>query len=79
MNLKTRMEKAIVNSYSNIGGIVVLKEGKTVYENYYNNCTADSTVHVFSVTKSIISVLIGIAIDSGYIKSTEEKVLDFFF
>ena len=78
MLLKTKMEKIINSSYSNIGGIMVLKSGKTLYENYFNECTATSTFHVFSVTKSIISILIGIAIDKGYIKSIDQKVLGFF-
>jgi CubicO group peptidase (beta-lactamase class C family) len=72
------MEKIINNSYNNIGGLIVLKKGKTLYENYYNECTDYSTFHVFSVTKSIVSILIGIAIDKGYIKSINQKVLDFF-
>lgn len=78
MTLKTQMEKVINNSYNNIGGIIVLKNGKTLYENYYNECTDTSTFHVFSVTKSIISILLGIAIDKGYINSINQKVLDFF-
>ena len=78
MILKTKMERIINSSYNNIGGIVVLKNGETQYEKYFNESTAGSTFHVFSVTKSIISALIGIAIDKGYIKSIDQKVLDFF-
>lgn len=78
MNLKTKMEEVINNSYTNMGGIIVLKSGKTVYEKYFNECSAASTLHVFSVTKSIISILIGIAIDKGFIKSINQNVLDFF-
>ncbi len=78
MNLKTQMEKVIHSSYSNIGGLVVLKRGETVYEKYFNGCTAADTFHVFSVTKSILSILIGMAIDQGYMKSIDQKVLDFF-
>jgi len=74
----TELEKIIINDYSNIAGIVVLKDGKTLYENYFNECSSDSRIHVYSVTKSIISILIGIAMDKGYIKSTSQKVLDFF-
>ena len=58
--------------------MVVLKEGKLVYEKYFRECTRESQVHVYSVTKSIISILIGIAIDKGYIQSIDQKVLDFF-
>jgi CubicO group peptidase (beta-lactamase class C family) len=72
------MEQVISKSYNNIGGIVVLKDGKTQFESYYHDCTARSTLHVFSVTKSIISILIGIAIDKGYIQSINQNVLDFF-
>jgi CubicO group peptidase (beta-lactamase class C family) len=75
---KIGLEKIINSSYNNTAGIIVLKNGKTLYENYYNGYTATNNLHVFSVTKSIISILIGIAIDKGYIKSINQKVLDFF-
>lgn len=74
----TEIENKINNDYTNIAGMVILKDGKTLYENYFNECTATSRIHVYSVTKSIISILIGIAIDKGYIKSINQKILDFF-
>ena len=73
-----RMEDAIAADYTNMVGMVIVKDGEKVYENYYNGCTAESRIHVFSVTKSIVSVLIGIAIDKGLIKSIDDKVLDYF-
>ncbi|SFR88583.1 serine hydrolase domain-containing protein [Anaeromicropila populeti] len=78
MILKTKLDRIMNNSYSNIGGMLVLKNGEVQYENYLNQCTAATTFHVFSVTKSIISILIGIAIDKGHIKSVEQRVLEFF-
>ena len=72
------LEHTINTDYGNTTGVVVLKEGKLVYEKYFNRCTRESQVHVFSVTKSIISILIGIAVDKGYIQSIDQKVLDFF-
>lgn len=71
-------EKAVIHDYGNIAGIVVLKDGGKLYENYFNECTANSRIHIYSVTKSIISALTGIAMDRGYIKSPDQKVLDFF-
>ncbi len=71
-------EKVVMRDYGNIAGIVVLKNGETVYENYFQECTANSRIHLFSVTKSIVSILVGIAMDKGYIKSVDQKVLDFF-
>ncbi len=73
-----RMEDAISTDYKNMVGMVIVKDGETVYENYYNGYTADSRIHVFSVTKSIVSILIGMAIDKGLIKSIDDKVLDYF-
>lgn len=74
----TELENKIKNDFNNITGIVVLKDGKTLYEKYFNECTAESRIHIYSVTKSIISILIGIAIDKGYIKNIKQNVLDFF-
>ncbi len=80
MNLKSRelIEHVIKKDYANMTGIIVFKDDDAVYEQYFNGCTADMAIHVFSVTKSVVSILIGIAIDKGFIKSTEQKVLDFF-
>lgn len=78
-NEKTaKLEKVIRENHSNIAGIVVLKDGKKAYETYLNGCTENTPVHVFSVTKSIVSILMGIAIDRGHIKSVDQKILDFF-
>ncbi|MBI9108887.1 MAG: serine hydrolase [Spirochaetales bacterium] len=72
------LENIINNEYSNTAGIVVLKNGKSVYENYFKGCTSDSRIHIYSVTKSIISILIGIAVDKGYIENINQRVVDFF-
>ena len=74
----TALESAILREYSNIAGMVVQQNGTIIYENSFNRYTADTAFHVFSVTKSVLSVLIGIAIDKGLIESLDQKVLDFF-
>ncbi|QHQ62017.1 serine hydrolase [Anaerocolumna sedimenticola] len=75
---KVLLEKIINSSYNNTAGLIVLKNGKTLYENYFNEYTGANAVHVASVTKSIFSALIGIAIGNGQIKSMDQKVLEFF-
>lgn len=74
----SELEPMIKSEYSNINGIVVVRHGSIAYERYYNGYSPDVVHHVASVTKSIISALIGIAIDSGYIKDVNQKVLEFF-
>lgn len=72
-----KLEAAIVADYSNIAGMVVRKDGETVYERYFGGCTAESRLNVFSVTKSIISILLGIALDRGCLGSIDQQVLEF--
>lgn len=78
MDKTKELEKVIREKYANMGAVIVQKNGERIYEYYLNDCTDTSPVHVFSVTKSVISILIGIAIDKGYINSIEQPVLDFF-
>ena len=69
----------IINAkYRNINGIIIVRHGQIAYEQYFNNTQPTDTHHVASVTKSITSALIGIAIDQGYLEGVEQKVLDFF-
>ena len=75
---RQEVEQLITKKYDNLGAIILQKSGRTVYEYYGNDCTRESPVHVFSVTKSVMSILIGIAIDQGYIRSVDQKVLEFF-
>ena len=72
------LENIIIRDYNNIAGIIVLKNGQNIYQNYFNECTHDTAIHIFSVTKSIISILIGIAIDKGFIEGINQNVLDYF-
>lgn len=76
--LTKKMEVLIREDHKNVGGIVVQKSGNICYEKYFNDFEKDNPFHIFSVTKSIISILIGIAVDKGMIESIDQKVLDFF-
>ena len=71
-------ENIIEKEYPNTCGIAVMKDNKLIYENYYNKCNKENKIHIYSITKSIISILIGIAIDKGYIKNIDENILNFF-
>lgn len=72
------LEDLIKNEYSNIAGLAISQKESLVYEKYFDGYTKDDVMHIASVTKSIISILIGIAVNKGYVKSIEQKVLEFF-
>lgn len=71
-------EAVIRSQYGNVAGMIVQKHGQTLYEGYFNGYTAEHAAHLFSVTKSVFSLLIGIAVDLGKIGSIDQRVLDFF-
>lgn len=74
----TELKELLNQHYDNLAGIVVQKNGGVVYEDYFNGCTGANPLHVFSVTKSILSILFGIALDQGKITSIDQKILTFF-
>lgn len=75
---KKGLHNIVKEQQSNICQIVARKDNKIVYSDTWNNYKEADNVHVASATKSIISLLIGIAIDKGMIKNTCQRVLDFF-
>lgn len=72
------IKKIIAKDYSNTLGIIVYKKGEKVIEEYFKGAHENESVHTFSVVKSIVAILVGIAIDKGYLESVHQKVLDFF-
>lgn len=56
---------------------VIIKNDSLIHEEYWDGYNADSYTNSFSMAKTFVSVLIGIAIDEGKIKSVDQKVGDF--
>ncbi len=56
--------------------LVVLRDDEVVYEWYGNGGAADEPHTSFSVAKSFLSTLVGIAIDRGEIESLDDPVTD---
>ena len=63
---------------SNITQIHAVKDGRTVYDACWHGFTTEDAMNVNSVTKGIMSLLAGIALDQGCIRSLDQKVLEFF-
>ncbi len=53
---------------------LVIKDDVVLYEGYFNGYARDSIVTSFSIAKSITSLLVGMAIDDGYIDSLDDPV-----
>ncbi len=57
-----------------VGGLLVIKDGAIAYERYGLGNTESTRWMSFSVSKSVVSLLIGAAIRDGYINSVDDKV-----
>ena len=77
--LLNQMSNAInQNEYNGINSVIIARGSKIVYENYFNGYRKDSLHDSRSSFKSVTSLLVGIAIDKGFIKSINQKVYEFF-
>jgi len=80
-SLDTSTERNIENDRPDnyyIYSTIIAKKGEILSQTYYNGKSADSLCNIQSLTKSIMSVLIGIAIDKGHIKNENETIAAYF-
>lgn len=54
--------------------MVILHRGQIVHEAYFQGNTAEKPVIVFSVTKSLMGLLTGIAVDQGFVHGLSDPV-----
>lgn len=76
--LNEMMQKIVDGTYPNVHSVLIIKDGKLVFEEYFYEYNKTKLHELRSATKSFISALTGIAIDKGLIKSKTETVLSFF-
>lgn len=69
-------EKSLMNAidYFQTDGMVILHKGDLIYENYWNDNKEDTRHIIWSVSKSFLSALIGIAVEEGLIESIEDPI-----
>jgi CubicO group peptidase (beta-lactamase class C family) len=72
------IRRVLDRNYENIHSIVLARNGKLVLEEYFYGYDRNALHELHSVTKSITSILVGIAQDQGMIASTDQRVYEFF-
>jgi CubicO group peptidase (beta-lactamase class C family) len=74
-------------TFGEIHGILLVHKGRLVLEEYFpgfrfkggkTDFSASDLHHLASVTKSLTSLCVGIAVDKGYIKSIDQPFLDYY-
>ena len=64
--------------YGNVHSLLVIENNDLVIEQYYNDWKKERLHILASNTKSFNSLLIGVAIEQGYIESVDQRMLEFF-
>jgi len=62
---------------ASIRSLLIQYDDETIIERYYHYANALMKDDVMSVTKSVTSALIGIAVDKGYIENVDQTLSDF--
>jgi hypothetical protein len=76
--LHEMVQKIVDGTYPNVHSVLIIKDEKLVFEEYFYEHDKYKLHELRSATKSFVSALTGIAIEKGFIKSTNEKVLSYF-
>lgn len=78
-DLITDMTQRIIDGkFRGIHSVIIAKNGALVHEAYFKEYDRDSLHRIHSITKSITSALIGIAVEKGFIEGVDEPISAFF-
>lgn len=66
------------STINSLSSLLIQQEGQLLTAKYYNGLSQGETTNLKSASKSIISLLVGIAIDEGYIESLEQPIRPYF-
>jgi len=62
----------------NLYGLLLFKNGYLIAEDYFNIGSVGQKVNIHSVTKSITSALVGIALEQGCLSNIDQRMMEFF-
>jgi CubicO group peptidase (beta-lactamase class C family) len=70
--------QAVRQEALNLHSLLIIRNGYIVSETYFQPYTAETEHEVYSVTKSVVATLVGIAIDKRAIAGVDQPVAGFF-
>jgi CubicO group peptidase (beta-lactamase class C family) len=71
-----KMKQHVISYIPSIKGVMIIRNKHIVYEEYRNTSYTNQLNKIYSCTKSFSSALIGIAINKGFIKDTNERLVN---
>ncbi len=76
--LREMMHKIVDGTYPDVHSVLILLDGRLVFEEYFYEYNENTLHQLRSASKSFVSALTGIAIEKGHIKSKDETVVSYF-
>lgn len=76
--IQTLSSKFQNGDYGQVDGFLIARNNKLIWEEYFNNYQVDKLHLCYSVSKSVNSALLGIAMSNGYLDSVNQKIKSFF-
>ncbi len=76
--LKFNSADGAARNLTRLHSLLVQHNGELVFEQYYNGASAGRPANMKSASKSVISALVGIAIEEGFIESVNSTLEAFF-
>jgi CubicO group peptidase (beta-lactamase class C family) len=73
-----RIGEQIPAEFPYVRSLLVARDGRLVFERYYGGAAVDQVFEVYSITKSVTSALVGIALADGKLESVDQRLVDFF-
>ena len=58
--------------------LIMMKDGKIFAEEYWAPFHKDFLHRMYSQTKSCVGIAIGLALDDGFIRSLDDKIIEYF-
>jgi len=77
MNGLARAERFILDERPEVRSLLIIRNGRLVYEKYFRGASADDAFNIKSVSKSVISALVGIALREGYLRDLDQTLPSF--
>jgi CubicO group peptidase (beta-lactamase class C family) len=74
----SKLDEHIRSQLPHLRSLLIARHGHLVFENYYGDASRDALQNIQSMTKSVSSALVGIAVKKGLIASLDARVVDYF-
>ncbi len=77
-SLLIQMDSTIISGkYEHITSVLIAQKGEVIFENYYNGANQNSLHNTRSATKTMATLLTGIALKNGHINSEKDKIFKY--